>query len=190
MCMRLSFSTRSSSGAARSSVVYSFLMNGISSFGSKSFACRGSASGMNVPWWTAGRNAFDHSGGPTVVGMIRAQYDEPGQVLILRAQPVGQPRAHRRTARLNVPGVHHQHRRLVVRDVGLHRADDADVIDDSERCGKISLTSMPRLAVLLERERRLHQRAGLALGRHRTARQRLAVVLRQRRLGVERVDLD
>src|SRR4029077_17835638 len=45
------------------------------------------------------------------------------------------------------------------------------------------------LAVLLERERRLHERPRLALGRDRAAWQRLPVVLVEHRLRVEAVDL-
>ena len=45
------------------------------------------------------------------------------------------------------------------------------------------------LAVLLELERRLHQHAGAALGLDLLARQRLAVVLVEHRLGIEAVDL-
>ena len=59
----------------------------------------------------------------------------------------------------------------------------------SPTCGNSSLTSMPALAVLLERERRSHQRAGLALGGDRAAGQRLAVVLVEHRLRIEAVDL-
>ena len=45
------------------------------------------------------------------------------------------------------------------------------------------------LAVLRELERRAHGRAGLALGAQIAAGQRLAVILVQQRLGIERVDL-
>ena len=56
-------------------------------------------------------------------------------------------------------------------------------------CGKSSLTSRPLLPYLRERERRLQERAGLALGRDGPAGQRLAVKLVEHRLGVEGVHL-
>ena len=55
--------------------------------------------------------------------------DEAGQVLVLGAQAVGQPGTHARPNRLHVAGVHHQQARLVIGIVGVHRADDADVVD-------------------------------------------------------------
>ena len=60
-----------------------------------------------------------------------------------------------------------------------HRADVREQLADLHAA----------LAVLLERERRSHQRAGLALGGDRAAGQRLAVVLVEHRLGIEAVDL-
>ena len=120
---------------------------------------------------------------------IGAQHDVAGQVLVVAAETVGEPGAHRRPAHLDVPGVHHEHRRLVIRDVGVHRSNDADVIRATADVREELTHLQPALAVAREREGRLHERAGLALGGHRIARQRLPVVLRQHRLGVEAVDL-
>ena len=120
---------------------------------------------------------------------LRAEDDVAGQVVVDRAEAVGEPGADRRTADLRVPGVHHQHRRLVVRDVGVHRADEADVVGAAADVREQLADVHAALAVLLERERRTHQRAGLPLGRHRSAGQRLAVVLVEHRLGIEAVHL-
>ena len=120
---------------------------------------------------------------------VGAEHDVAGQVLVLGAEAVGEPRAERRTADLDVAGVHHQHRRLVVRDVGVHRADHADVVGARADVREELADLEAALAVALERERRLHQRAGLALGRDGAARQRLAVVLVEHRLRIEAVDL-
>src|SRR5205814_8478826 len=77
----------------------------------------------------------------------------------------------------------------VVAAVGVHRSNAADVVhalaDVREELGHLDA----RLAVLLERERRSHERTGLALGRDRAARQRLPVVLVEHRLRIEAVDL-
>ena len=120
---------------------------------------------------------------------VRAEHDVARQVLVVGAETVGEPRADRRPAHLRVAGVHHQHRRLVVRNVGVHRTDEADVVrafaDVREQLADLDAG----LAVLLEREGRAHQRAGLAFGGNRAARQRLSVVLVEHRLRIEAVDL-
>ncbi len=57
-----------------------------------------------------------------------AHRHEAGQVLVLGAQAVEQPRSHARPNRLHVAAGHHQQRRLMVGHVGVHRADDAQVV--------------------------------------------------------------
>jgi len=47
---------------------------------------------------------------------------------------------------------------------GVHRADDANVVDAGGRLGKISLTSRPLWPVHSELEGAAHRRAGLSLG--------------------------
>ena len=74
----------------------------------------------------------------------RAHGDEAGQVLILGAQPIGDPRAHAGPDLAGVAAIHQHQRRLVIRHVGVHRANDGHVVDMlSGACEKISLTSMP-----------------------------------------------
>ena len=51
-------------------------------------------------------------------------------------------------ARRSRPGVHEDRRDFVGRNVGVHRADDRQVIDISPSFGKTSLTSMPDLPCL------------------------------------------
>ena len=86
-------------------------------------------------------------------------------------------------------GVHHQHRRFVVGDVGVDRSDEADVVGHLANVWKQLADVHPRLAVFLERKRRPHQGSGLALGRDRAARERLAVILVEHRLRIEAVNL-
>ena len=64
-----------------------------------------------------------------------AERHEAGQVLVVGAQPVGDPGAERGADRLHIAGVHHQQRRLVVRVVGPHRAHDADIVDAASDFG-------------------------------------------------------
>ncbi len=76
----------------------------------------------------------------------------------------------------------------MIRHVGMHRTDDAQVVgqftDVLEDLGNFQ----PALAVLLECEGRLERRACLAFGGP-IGRDRLAVVLGEHRLGVERIDM-
>ena len=60
----------------------------------------------------------------------RGEHDEPRQVLILAPQAVDQPRAHRRPAGNRRAGVHEGVGRIVVDGLGLHRADDAEIVGD------------------------------------------------------------
>ena len=120
---------------------------------------------------------------------VGTEHHEARQVLVVGAEAVGEPRAERWAADLGVAGVHHQHRRLVVRDVGVHGADEADVVGAAADVRKQLAHLHAALAVLLERERRLEQAPGLPFGRDVPAGQRLPVVLVEHRLGVEAVDL-
>jgi hypothetical protein len=86
-------------------------------------------------------------------------------------------------------GVHHQHRRLVIRDVGVHRPNHADIVRAAAHVREQLAHFQAALPVPGEREGRLHQRAGLALGRHGTTRKRLPVVLVEHRFRIEAVDL-
>jgi len=73
--------------------------------------------------------------------------------------------------------------------LGMHRADDAKVVDVLGCFGKDLAHFDPALAVLLEREWGAEGAAGVALRLGIFAWQGLAVVLGERGLGVERVDL-
>ena len=76
---------------------------------------------------------------------VRAHGDEAGQVAVLGAEAVGHPGAEAGPAQPGGAGVH-EHDAAVVRDVvGVHRADDADIVDTPPICGSSSLTSMPLL---------------------------------------------
>ena len=64
----------------------------------------------------------------------REQDDERRQVLVLAPQAVGDPGAHARPAGELRAGLHERDRRVVVDRLGVHRADDADVVGDRRPC--------------------------------------------------------
>ena len=72
-----------------------------------------------------------------------AHGDEAGQVLVLGPQAVGDPGPHAGPRQPAVAAVHQHQRRLVVGHVGVHRADDAHVVDVRAVLANSSLTSMP-----------------------------------------------
>ena len=119
-----------------------------------------------------------------------AHGDEAGEVLVLRPQAVGDPRAHAGPRHLRVAAVHQHERRLVVGDLRLEGTDDAQVVGAlGDVCEQLTdLDAAP--AVLLELEGAGQRATGLALGLEaERLRDRLAGVLVQGRLGVERVDV-
>ncbi len=95
--------------------------------------------------------------------LARAHDDEAGQVLVLGAQAVEEPGTHGRADRLRVAAGHHEQRRLMVGRVGVHGADDADVVDASGHAGVHLADFDARFAVLAELERRPHQVGVVAL---------------------------
>ena len=89
-----------------------------------------------------GRNGLDLLG----VGRLGDQHDERRQVLVERAQPVRHPGAEARPAGDLVAGLHEGDGRLVVDGLGVHRADEAHVVDHLGRVqGSSSVTHMPLL---------------------------------------------
>ena len=77
----------------------------------------------------------------------------------------------------------------MVRHVGVHRADDADVVDARGGMREQLAHLDAALAVALKLERRREGGAGLALGRQVGRRQRLAGELVEHRLGVKGIDV-
>ena len=143
---------------------------------------------MYVPWKTPGRKRglpVLRLGDRVAAG---AHDDEAGQVLVLGPEPVEHPRPDARPRLAGVAAVHQHQRGFMVRHVGVHRPDHADVVDALGRLREQLADLDAALAVLLELERRGERRAGLPLGRQ-VRRQRLARLFGQRGLGVERVDM-
>ena len=120
---------------------------------------------------------------------VGTQHHETRKIVVSRAKAVGEPRPERGSADLGVAGVHHQHRRLVVWNVGVDRPDHAHVVRALAQMGEQLAYFHAALPVLLEGERRAHQSTRLPLGRDGAARQGLTVVLVEHRLGIERIHL-
>ena len=76
------------------------------------------------------------------------QHDEAGQVVALGAQAVDDPRAHAGPAGDRRARVHERVGRVVVDLLGLHRADDADVVGDAADVREEVADRLPRLAEL------------------------------------------
>ena len=63
-----------------------------------------------------------------------AQHHVCRQILILRAQGVADPCAHHRPAGEDLAGEQHVQPFEVIVVLGVHRADEAQVVDDARRC--------------------------------------------------------
>ncbi len=124
------------------------------------------------------------------VAEIRADGDEPRQVLILGPEPVRDPRAHARPDERIAAGVELQEGSAVPRVGPVHRVDHAEVVHAPGQVREQLADRDPALAVLPEPERRAEQITRLARDHPRLGeRQGLAIVALQERLVVERVNL-
>ncbi len=82
------------------------------------------------------------------------QYDKGGQVVVLRPQPIRDPRSHRRTTEKGAARIQKELRGGVVELIGVERADDGDFIHEFGKMWKQLGYPGAALAVLLERIRR------------------------------------
>ena len=89
-------------------------------------------------------------------------HHEAGQALALGPQPVAQPGPQARLADHDVARVHLQAARGMRGRIGVHRADHAQIVREPGRVREQAADLQPALAVLGERERRLHQVADRA----------------------------
>ena len=56
---------------------------------------------------------------------IRTQHDEAGQILVFRTKAVGNPRPKAGPNLADIAAIHHHQGRLMIRDVRVHRTNDA-----------------------------------------------------------------
>ncbi len=116
-----------------------------------------------------------------------AHRDEPRHVLILAAEPVAHPRTKAGPDLTGIAAIQQQQRRLVIRHVGVHRADDADVVDALRGLRENLAHFDPALPVFFEVVRRLVSRAGFPLGLQMLQRDALPVHRRELRFRVKGV---
>ena len=120
----------------------------------------------------------------------RADGDVAGQVLVLGAESVGDPRPHARPDERVAAGVQFEQRSAVPRVRAPHRIDHAQVIDVLSDMRKQIADPRPALAVLPKLPRRLQQVSGRRRENSRLRkRQRLPMIPFEQRLVIERVDL-
>ena len=118
-----------------------------------------------------------------------AEDHESGQIFILRAQSVGDPRAHGGVAGQLVTAVHEVEGRDVIAVVRVHGPDHAEVVDEAADPGEDFGHQDAALTPSPESERGLHQVAGGAVGPDLGAGHGFPVVPVQLRFGVEAVHL-
>ena len=95
------------------------------------------STGIGCPGICSGRKPADHCRAetgcsPDLPADVRTM--KPGKFVGLGPQAVEQPRAHARPALDDRAGVHEGVGRVVIDLLGLHRADDAEVVGDRRRC--------------------------------------------------------
>ncbi len=125
----------------------------------------------------------------TAAGAAGAEGDESGEVLILRAEAVGEPGAEAGAGGEDGAGVDEAAGGGVGGVERVHRADDADVVDDGAHLGKKLAEFDAGLAVFGELEGTGEEAAGLALGAEVGGARALAGELFEGGLVVEHVDL-
>ena len=121
------------------------------------------------------------------------QHHERGQVLVLGAQSVGDPRPQRRTAAQDGPGIHLADAVGVIQAVGPAGTNHGDVVDALGRVRQPVADPGAGLTVLFPSAFAGHQRRAVLAHRRndraKTFRQRLTRQLVQQRLGIEQIDV-
>src|SRR5260370_42578086 len=100
---------------------------------------------------------------PDCRGDLRAENDEAREILVVRAEAVSQPGPHGGASGYVRSSVHHDERGLVVRNLGVDRPHDADVVDALANVWEEFADFNSALPGPFECGRRLHELAGPAL---------------------------
>ncbi len=122
------------------------------------------------------------------IRQVLGQHDVRRQVGIKRTQRVADPGADARQWHGRRTGVHGQRGLKVFDDVGVHRANDAQIVGHPPQLREELAHFDPRRAVTDELERRGHQ-LGVWVAAQLVRGQFLALIAGQPRLGVERIDV-
>ena len=111
------------------------------------------------------------------------------KVLVLRAEPIRDPRPPARPCHDVVSTIEKLNRRLVVGNVTVHRPHDADVVNQGARFLKEGTHGNAALTVPPKLERRTHDSASLPLGRKTEIPGGLSVETIEKWLGIKRINL-
>ena len=130
----------------------------------------------------------------SAVGERRTQRDKRRQIFALRAETVGDPRAHRGADKIGGAGVEKQRRGPVRHTLRVHRADNAVIVGQLRHVRKQIRDPASALPALLEIPHRLHhaaRRADAGLGDRALVEEvhHLAVVLIELGLVVEAIEV-
>ena len=122
------------------------------------------------------------------------QHDERGQILVLAAEAIAEPRAHRRAAGKLRTGVHEERGRVVIERLGVKALHEADVVHDGPELREQFAQPHAGLAVLRELVGRREELGVLPDLRepdvlYQFLGHLLAVALGQLRLGIEQVEM-
>jgi hypothetical protein len=133
-------------------------------------------------------------GGAPVVGTFdrhaaRTHRDIGGQVFVFAAEAIGDPSAHGRPCEPAIAAIHEHQRGFVVRHVGVHRADDAEVVGVFGGMAEKFADFEAGLAVAVKGEGRSQSGAGGAFGFESFEWDRFAVLQLEGWFGVEGVHL-
>ena len=118
----------------------------------------------------------------------RAHRHEAGEILIFRPQAVGHPRPDGGADEPAIAAIHEHQRRLVIGDIGVHRANDEEPVGMPGHRWKQIADLQPALAVATEGERRGERRTGATFG-GKGAWDLLTGILLQRDFAIEGVEV-
>ena len=117
-----------------------------------------------------------------------AHRHEAGEILVFRSQAVGHPRPGGGADEPAITAIHEHQRRLVIGDVGVHRADDEEPVGMTGHRWEQIADLEATLAVATEGERRGERGTGAAFGGE-GSRDLLTGILFQRHLAIEGVEV-
>ena len=98
---------------------------------------------------------------------VTGNHDDEGREILIRGpQSVGHPRAEARPTGNLETGLHERHSGIVIDLLGVHRLDEAEIVDDLRRVRHQLADPGPRLSILLESECRWRDRERCLIRAH------------------------
>jgi hypothetical protein len=137
-------------------------------------------------------NGWQEGGGPELRandGVTGAENDEAWEVLIFGPEAIGEPRTHGGTAGDAGTAVHHEQRRFMIGDIGIHGADDAAIVNTLAEFWKNFADFDAAFTVAIELEWGTEEAARFTLGFEIACGHGLAAIFLEQRFGVEGIYL-